>query len=258
MLPKIYNGRNRTFFFANYEGMRERQGNTVSRTSPTRAMLDGDFSAISNTIYDPLSTSAGPAGATRLPFTGNRIPADRLSTQAAYFNKYLTTAAVPSGVVGFSPSTAVNEDQLTARFDQTFGDRNKAFFRYSLNDNRLSEPGSTPALGNADSGTRGQNYTGQHHQQSEAHPAQRIPLQHALRRDPSLALSARHRLQQGGGHHRHGESRAAPSIPVRSPTSPGPATAASTAPPSISAPKRRTGTRWNSPTTSPGSKAAMW
>jgi hypothetical protein len=155
LLPKIYDGRNRTFFFANYEGMRERQGNTVSRTSPTAAMLAGDFSAIANTLYDPLTT----AGGTRQPFAVNRIPSNRLSPQAAYFNKYLTTAATPSGVVTFSPSTAVNEDQLTAKFDQTFSDRHRAFFRYSLNDNRLIEPGSTPALGSADSGTRGQNYT---------------------------------------------------------------------------------------------------
>jgi hypothetical protein len=46
-----------------------------------------------------------------------------------YFNKYLTTAAVPSGVVTFSPSTAVNEDQLTAKFDQTFNDRHRASSR---------------------------------------------------------------------------------------------------------------------------------
>ncbi len=160
LLPKLYDGRNRTFFFVNYEGMRERQGNTVSRTSPTPAMLTGDFSAIANTLYDPLTTVTGPSGATRQPFAGNRIPADRLSRQAVYFNKYLTTAAVPAGVFIFNPSTAVNEDQLTARFDQSFGNRHKAFFRYSLNDNRLVEPGSTPALGTADSSARGQNYTG--------------------------------------------------------------------------------------------------
>ncbi len=155
-LPKIYDGRNRTFFFVNYEGMRERQGNTVSRTSPTAAMLNGDFSALSNTIYDPLTTTGG----VRQPFAGNRIPSNRLSPQAAYFDPYLTTVGTPGGVFVFSPSTAVDEDQLTARFDQSFGDRHKAFFRYSLNDNRLSEPPSTPPLGNADSGTRGQNYTG--------------------------------------------------------------------------------------------------
>src|SRR5262249_35936929 len=146
---------NRTFFFVNYEGMRERQGNTVSRTSPTAAMLSGDFSALSNTLYDPATTTNN----TRQPFAGNRIPSNRLSSQAAFFNKYLTTAPVPGGVVVFSNSTAVNEDQLTVRIDQSFSDRHKVFFRYSLNDNRLSEPGSTPLLGNADSGTRGQNYT---------------------------------------------------------------------------------------------------
>jgi Carboxypeptidase regulatory-like domain len=155
VLPKAYNGRNRTFFFANYEGMRERQGNVMSRTSPTAAMLAGDFSAVANTIYDPRTTAAGA----RLPFPGNRIPTERLSPQAAFFDKFLTTAAAPAGIYTFSPSTKVNEDQITARFDQTINDRNQVFFRYSLNDNRLSEPGSTPALGNADSGTRGQNYT---------------------------------------------------------------------------------------------------
>ena len=41
--PKLYNGKNRTFFFVNYEGMRERQGNVVSRTSPTAAHADRRF-----------------------------------------------------------------------------------------------------------------------------------------------------------------------------------------------------------------------
>ncbi|MBI3208846.1 MAG: TonB-dependent receptor [Candidatus Solibacter usitatus] len=154
-LPRLYDGRNRTFFFVNYEGMRERQGNIMNRTSPTAAMLGGDFSAVSNTIYDPQTTT----GNTRTPFAGNRIPSARLSPQSAFFNPYLTTAGVPGGIFTFSPSTKVNLDQLTTRIDHTFSDRFKAFFRYSLNDNRLSEPGGTPPLGSADSNTRGQNYT---------------------------------------------------------------------------------------------------
>ena len=160
-LPKLYNGKNRTFFFFNYEGMRERQGNTVNRTSPTPAMLTGDFGAVSNIIYDPLTTAPNPAGAgaIRTPFSGNRIPAARLSPQAAFFNPYLTTVAVPGGLFTFSPSTAVDEDQTTTRIDHGIGDRHKVFFRWSLNSNRLSEPGGTPALGTADSNTRGQNYT---------------------------------------------------------------------------------------------------
>ena len=154
-LPHVYNGLNRTFFFFNYEGTRERQGNVMSRTSPTAAMLTGDFSAIANTLYDPATTAAG----TRQAFPGNRIPANRLSPQAAFFNPYLTTAATPGGIFTFSPSTSVDQGQYTARADHTINDRNKVFFRYSINNNNLGEPGNTPLLGVAQSNTRGQNYT---------------------------------------------------------------------------------------------------
>jgi hypothetical protein len=160
-IPHVYRGQNRTFFFANYEGLRERQGNTNTRTSPTAAMLNGDFSALPNVIYDPLTTAPNPSGGTfRTPFAGNRIDPNRLSPQAAFFNKYLTTAPAPGGLYVFSRSTVVDQDQLTARIDQTVNTRHRAFFRYNLANNRLSEPGSTPALDTADSNTRGQNYTG--------------------------------------------------------------------------------------------------
>ena len=161
VIPKLYNGKNRTFFFVNYEGTRERQGNVVNRTSPTAAMLLGDFSAHPNTIFDPATTAPNPAGgaAVRTAFPANRIPASRLSPQATFFNPFLTTAAVPSGQFSFSPSTKVDQDQLTTRLDHTINDSHRVFFRWSLNNNRLSEPGGTPALGTADSKTRGQNYS---------------------------------------------------------------------------------------------------
>ncbi|MBI2685623.1 MAG: carboxypeptidase regulatory-like domain-containing protein [Acidobacteria bacterium] len=147
--------KNRTFFFVNYEGTRERQGNVNNRVSPTAAMLAGDFSGIANTLYDPSTTTGG----TRTPFPGNRIPSNRIAKEAAYFNPYLTLAANPGGTYTFSPSTGVDLDQLTTRIDHTFTDKHKVNFRYSLNNNRLSEPGGSPALGNAASSTRVQNYT---------------------------------------------------------------------------------------------------
>ena len=63
-------------------------------------MLAGDFSAVKNTIYDPLTTAPNPSGSgtIRTPFGGNRIPSTRLSPQAAFFNPYLTTVAVPAGI----------------------------------------------------------------------------------------------------------------------------------------------------------------
>ncbi len=160
-VPKVYDGRNRSFFFFNYEGQRERQGNVVTRLSPTPAMLAGDFSAISNIIYDPLTTVPNPAGgaAIRTAFPNNRVPANRLSPQAAYFNQYIPTAPTPGGLFTFSPSTRLDVDQYTTRLDQTLTDAHRVFFRFSLNKNSLGEPGNSPALGNADSSTRGQNYT---------------------------------------------------------------------------------------------------
>ena len=65
--------RRRTFFFASYEGMRERQGLVFNNTVPTAAMRAGDYSRSTRIIHDPI---------TREPFPGNVIPANRLSAQA--------------------------------------------------------------------------------------------------------------------------------------------------------------------------------
>ena len=157
VIPRLYNGRNRTFFFTNYEAMRERTGLITSRTSPTAAMLAGDFSAPGlNTLYDPLTTGAG---GTRTAFAANRIPASRLSSQAAFFNPYIPTAAAPGGRLSFAPSRALDEDQVTVRADQNIDNRNKLFVRWSYHDHRLREPGNSPTLGNAPLLTTGQNFT---------------------------------------------------------------------------------------------------
>jgi hypothetical protein len=87
--------------------------------------------------------------------SGNRI-LSKSPAAGRYFNKYLTTPPFPTGRRSRHHQSTKTSSR---KFDQTFNDRHRAFFRYSLNDNRLTEPGSTPALGTADSGTRGQNYT---------------------------------------------------------------------------------------------------
>jgi carboxypeptidase family protein len=161
-IPRLYDGRNRTFFFVNYEGMRERTGLITTRTSPTAAMLAGDFSTPGfNTLYDPLTTAPNPSGSgtIRTPFSGNRIPTNRLSSQAAFFNPYIPTAATPGGRLTFAPSRALDEDQVTLRGDQNLNDRHKVFTRWSWHDHRLSEPGNSPTLGAAPLLTTGQNVT---------------------------------------------------------------------------------------------------
>ncbi len=66
VIPHLYNGKNRTFFFANYEGFRLRQGQGLILSVPTQAMRNGDFSALGANIYNPFTTTAtGPNTYTR-------------------------------------------------------------------------------------------------------------------------------------------------------------------------------------------------
>jgi hypothetical protein len=90
-IPKLYNGKNRTFWFFAYEGLRQRSLRAFTGTVPTALERAGDFSQSRDTngqpfvIYDPRTTRLDPerpAGTTRYirdPFPGNRIPQELLN-----------------------------------------------------------------------------------------------------------------------------------------------------------------------------------
>jgi Carboxypeptidase regulatory-like domain len=140
--------RKRTFFFASYEGMREEQGLVFNNNVPTAAMRAGDYSASSRIIHDPI---------TRLPFPGNRIPADRLNPQAVAFARLVPDPNTPAGTFSWAPVRELDTDQVTVRIDQTLSNSTRIFGRYSFHDQRQSDPNAYPALGNAPLSTRGQN-----------------------------------------------------------------------------------------------------
>src|SRR5579883_2637116 len=85
-IPKVYNGRNRTFFFFNIEQWQYTLGSNPIATVPTAQQRAGDFSNLRDAsgnlivIYDPATTRANPNGSgfIRDPFPGNIIPANRL------------------------------------------------------------------------------------------------------------------------------------------------------------------------------------
>jgi hypothetical protein len=163
VIPKVYNGRDSTFFFLSYEALRERQGVIFNNTVPTVAQRTGDYSAAGlNLLYDPLTTRANPAGSgtIRDPFAGNVISPTRIASQATYFAKYMPVANSGSNRAIFGPSRATGEDQLTIRGDQKISANNRMFGRFSFFDNRMSDPHTAPALGNADLWTRGENVAG--------------------------------------------------------------------------------------------------
>jgi len=96
-IPKVYDGRNRTFFFALYEGQRILAASLAQHTLPTDIERRGNFtqsliaSGQMKVIYDPSTTRANPAQAGRFirdPFPGNVIPTDRLDPVALKAQRY--------------------------------------------------------------------------------------------------------------------------------------------------------------------------
>src|SRR4029077_5286612 len=73
-IPKVYNGKNRTFFFVDYEGFRRTSLNTLVASVPTAAMRVGNFAGV-NSIFDPIGTT--PTGST---YTRTRFNTDQIAT----------------------------------------------------------------------------------------------------------------------------------------------------------------------------------
>ena len=127
-LPKLYKGKDRTFFFASYEGLRLPSQQVLVQSVPSLALQNGDLSAYSGVILDP---------ATGAPFPGNQIPASRISPLAAgaLKNLYpLPNAGAPNAissnyVVNFP--TPVSSDQGDIRVDQRITAKQSVFARFS-------------------------------------------------------------------------------------------------------------------------------
>ena len=133
--------RDRTFYFADYEGFRSRQGQVNVLTVPTARMRNGDFSEQSQIIYDPL---------TRLPFSGNVIPANRIDPIAARFLALYPDPTSPGLANNYSSTTLRTQNSTTAdaRIDHRFSDTNSVWGRYSINDSRtVTPPGCPPVNG---------------------------------------------------------------------------------------------------------------
>jgi hypothetical protein len=149
LIPKLYNGKNRTFFFVDYEGFRRNQQQTLNATIPTLAMRSGDFSA-ENKIYDPLTTRtvAGAAQPVRDQFPDNKIPASRFdAVMAKMINAY--PAPTNSGRVTnylTNLSQQQNWDQGDVRVDHQFSGKDNFFARWSIQATSTIQPNNYPAV----------------------------------------------------------------------------------------------------------------
>jgi outer membrane receptor protein involved in Fe transport len=132
-VPIIYQGRDRSFFFLSYEGLRLRQGVTRAASVPLQAMINGDFSSLLDRpapirIIDPQ---------TRQPFAGNIIPQSRISPIGQAIARAFPAPNNPSDPVRNYVSTLSrpqDADQFSVRVDQRVSARTSFFVRYSINE----------------------------------------------------------------------------------------------------------------------------
>jgi len=142
----------KTFIFADYQGIRIRQPLTITSTIPTLAQRNmiqtGDFGALGVPVYDPYTLVSGPNNTqVRAQFPGNRIPTNRLDPAAVKLIGLLptpTSAAATRNFV-FNPKVEQRTDQFDIRLDQNLGQGDRLFFKFSYDDTDLISPGSLPS-----------------------------------------------------------------------------------------------------------------
>ena len=156
-IPKIYDGKNKTFFFVNWEGFALRQGITDTETMPTAAERNGDLSELQTLIYDPNTTcgaspgvacAAGEPQYNRTQFNNAIIPTSRLNpTAQLYLKQFFPMPNAPGGPFGVNNFTRTysfggNNYETVVHIDQNVSDKQHISARYTYwqNSNLPADP----------------------------------------------------------------------------------------------------------------------
>jgi hypothetical protein len=138
--------RDKTFFFTDYQGHREEQGQTFLSTVPSLAMRRGDFSELSRVIYDPQ---------TNQPFQGNVIPSNRIDSVARNIIDQLYPEPNTAGTRQASNGQTINnylinpikerqDNQFDVKIDHSLTGNNRFFTRYSFQKTHRLQPATLP------------------------------------------------------------------------------------------------------------------
>ncbi len=129
VIPKLYNGRDRTFFMTSYEALRNTQQSTALSTEMPAAFFTGDFSNVpassitGGVLKDPFNGNA--------PFAGNKIPTDRISDIAKKVQQYYPAPNLPGLASNFSVDVPSSQryNQTLNRLDQNIGNNVRLYVR---------------------------------------------------------------------------------------------------------------------------------
>ncbi len=156
LIPKLYNGRSKTFFFGAYQGFRYYQFGSANLHVPTTAQLAGDESSWPTQIYNPFSTRPDPSNPgqyIRDPFLGNQIPSNLIDQRMVAWANFVFPAAGPAidsagdNAIDLTPNTQT-QNEWTVRVDQKMGKNDSAWFRYSLINSNEERSAGLPGFAN--------------------------------------------------------------------------------------------------------------
>jgi hypothetical protein len=120
-IPKLYNGRDKTFFFFSYQGTRLRQAPIQSQIIvPTAAMRAGDLSSITKQLKDPF---------TGQNLVNNQIPASEISPISLQVLQHIPLPTIGNTTFAAAPNN-FDEDQWLVRIDQQFSSKNRLTGRW--------------------------------------------------------------------------------------------------------------------------------
>ena len=158
LIPKLYNGRNKTFFFGAYQGFRYSKPSDTDLLVPTATELSGNEADNAQPqIYNPFATTAVGNSFTRPAFPGNQIPAALIDQRMVAYAKFVfpaagpffgtpnTSGAYPANALDTTPLTQV-QNEFDVRVDQNFGSKDSAWFRYSFINSTVNSSGGLPNL----------------------------------------------------------------------------------------------------------------
>jgi hypothetical protein len=127
VIPHVYHGKDKTFFFMSYEGLKLPRQSFLNESVPSLALRSGDLSAYNpKVILDPTNG---------VPFAGNQIPLNRISPVALAALKYLfplpNTGSANAIANNYSVNfpTPISSNQADLRVDQNISSKQTMFFR---------------------------------------------------------------------------------------------------------------------------------
>lgn len=136
VIPHLYNGHDKTFFYGTFEGFQFPRGETIQNSVPTQAMRNGDFS------NEPYVVSAPGGG----PYPGNKIPTSAISPASATFMSLYPLPNAGNTNVQHSANYITNQsnnytsNQFDVRGDQYIGTRQSMFARFTWKNINKNDP----------------------------------------------------------------------------------------------------------------------